>query len=169
MSSVGAGSWQETMTVPAEYEKVEYVDSGKIFWLQRPKEKQPKQFFNLSGKLVTLPEGTERGGTKGDLGILSIANASDDFDQSTLYSVVQFAAIGKRSMQGIMEIDSQNIIIPLGEHGDVTVYRDGYVTTGTWDKMSIYKNGQQLATDLKKLGVISQCRILGIPLIRKKE
>ena len=149
---VNAGSWQETLTVPAEFEKVDYVDSGKLFWLQRPKEKHPKQFMNLSGKVVTLPDGTERGGTKDDLGIPTIYNGADNFPGNSNYSVVQFALSGKRSSQGLMDLETGKTIMPLGEYKDLTVYRDGYVTTGNWEKMSIYKNGQLLKADLKKAG-----------------
>ncbi len=149
---VNAGSWQETLTVPAGFEKVDYVDSGKLFWLQRPKEKHPKQFMNLSGKVVTLPDGTERGGTKDDLGIPTIYNGADNFPGNSNYSVVQFALSGKRSSQGLMDLETGKTIMPLGEYKDLTVYRDGYVTTGNWEKMSIYKNGQLLKADLKKAG-----------------
>ena len=77
--SAFAGTWQEKVAVPAEYQKIEYVENGGLFWLQKPKEKNPVQYFRINEGLKALPDGLERGGTSEDKGVINSNYAYDGY------------------------------------------------------------------------------------------
>ena len=134
--SVFAGSWQDKTVVPAEYEKIEYASNGDLFWLKKPKEKNPAQYFHIEDGMKELPAGTERG--EGD-GIVYTSYAYNGYDKNTSKMMIQVAQKDKRSQQGLVD-QSGNTVVPIGNYKSFTVYNDGYMIIGD----TLYKDGSAI-------------------------
>ena len=145
--SASAGNWQEKVVVPAGYQEIEYVAAGELFWLKKPKEKNPVQYFHIYSGLKNLPEGLERGGTDINKGVVETNYAYDGYTKNSSFPLIQVAQTGKRSQQGLMDFSS-NMVLPIGGYKYFYVYDDGYVNTGD----ELYKDGQLTMTmkDLRR-------------------
>jgi|GEM_PF-1820413 hypothetical protein len=131
-----AGSWQEKEVVPAEYKDIEYVANGELFWLEKPRERGITEYFHIREGLMTLPEGTMRGGDKDNSGIQVSGYAHDSYTENGSFSAIIVTGMANKARQGLILANGEEFF-PMTPGKSFKVYDDGYVLIGE----RLYKDG----------------------------
>lgn len=132
-SQVFAGEWIEKEVVPAEYKKIEYVAQGELFWLHKPKEKSPTEYFHVKAGLNVLPEGLRKGKDDG------VAVAGYAYDGYSNNSTIVFIQASRGPAQGLFDLKG-NEILPVDNYSSFKAYSDGFIRTSK----GLYKDGVQV-------------------------
>lgn len=132
-SQTFAGQWVEKEVVPAEYQKMEYIVQGEIFWLYKPKEKNPTEYFHIEEGLNSLPEGLRKGK---DDGVVVANYAYDGYSNNSTFVLIQAS---RGPAQGLFDLKG-NEVLPVDNYSDFKVYSDGFIQTSK----GLYKNGKQV-------------------------
>lgn len=120
-----AGHWEERIVVPAEYQNIEYVAQGELFWLQKPKEKGVKEYFHIKEGYKVLPSGVERGGTKESGGVSMSAYAHDGYIDQKPFGMIEVVAQADKNSSGLIRFDGEEVSA-LRKTKGIRIYTDGY-------------------------------------------